>query len=167
MKYHLQSLRAAFLSVILLILCSTLLVSWDQVINARAQDPETSSLTLVVRNNGFDGLYLSEGKTYKIENWVEKEMFRTCVIRPDGAVLINVSKESDVLHISLPTGKLEMDTSNPRAFSAEETGAIRQFTQTNDCALVKKIVIEIFKKRAAEKPSLLGGFAVISMLLGE
>lgn len=166
MKSHSSRLRVASRLVFLLAAFSAVLISIDQGLSSgRAQD--NPSLTLVMRDNGFDGLYLLDGKTYKIENWVSKEMFRTRVSRPDGSLLIEASKESEVVLVSLPTGKLEVDVAKPSTFSPEERSALQQFTLTNDCALVKKIVVQVFKKRASEKPSLLGGFAVISMFLGE
>jgi hypothetical protein len=168
MKYQPSSLRHAFKPVFLLVSFSAVLISINQGLsNARAQDADKSPLTLVVRENGFDGLYVLDGKTYKIENWVSKEMFRTRILRPDGGVLIETSKESEAVLILLPTGKLEIDVPKPTAFSSEEERAFKQFIQSDDYALVKKIVMEVFKQRKGEKPPLLGGFAVISMFLGE
>lgn len=168
MKYHSSSFRDAFKLVFLLAAFSAVFISIDHGLsNARAQDADKSPLTMVVRENGFDGLYLLDGKTYKIENWESKEMFRTRISSPDGSVLIETSKESEAVLISLPTGKLEIKVPKPSGFSPEEERAFRQFVQSNDCALVKKIVMEVFKQRKGEKPPLLGGFTLISMLLGE
>lgn len=166
MKNHPPRLRAAFRATIWLVSAVVLFWTGQGLSDARSQDAD-NSLTLVMRDNGFDGLYLSDGKTYRIENWVSKDMFRTRILRPDGSILIETAKESEVVLISLPTRKLQVDVAKRSAFSAEERSAIQQFIQTSECALVKKIVIAVFKQRAAEKPSLLGGFPVISMFLGE
>lgn len=167
MKNHPPRLRAAFKTIICLVSAVVLFWTGQGLSDTRSQDADNSRLTLVMRDNGFDGLFLTDGKTYRIENWVSKDMFRTRILRPDGSILIETAKESEVALISLPTGKLQVDVAKRSAFSAEERSGIQQFIQSSECALVKKIVIAVFKQRAAEKPSLLGGFPVISMFLGE
>ena len=134
---------------------------------ARPQDTDPAKLTLVTRQDGFSGVYADNGKAYSLENREVKDEFRTRVIRPDGTSLVESYKEAGVVYVVLPTGKVRIDTANPASFSAVETKAIEEFIRSTDCALVKKIVQEVFRKRASEKPSLLGGFRVISMFLGE
>ncbi|MEK6334762.1 MAG: hypothetical protein AABM67_07425 [Acidobacteriota bacterium] len=134
---------------------------------ARPQDTDLAQLTLVTRQDGFSGVYADNGKAYTIENRELKDEFRTRIIRPDGRSLVESHKEAGIVYVVLPTGKVRIDISNPSSFSADETRAIEEFAKSTDCALVKKIVVEVFKKRASEKPSLLGGFRVISMFLGE
>jgi len=124
-------------------------------------------LTLITQEDGFNGVYAENGKSYTIENRESQDAFRTRIVRPDGSLLVESNKEAGVVNVLLPTGKLRLDIANPSNFSPAETRAVEEFSRSSDCTVVKKIVMEIFKKRASEKPSLLGGFRVIAMLLGE
>ena len=134
---------------------------------AQQQDTDLAKLTLVTRQDGFSGVYSDNGKAYALENREVKDEFRTRIIRPDGNSLVESYKEAGIVYVVLSTGKLRIDSSNPSSFSADETRAIEEFTKSTDCALVKKIVLEVFRQRASEKPSLLRGFRLISMFLGE
>ncbi|MGZ5436506.1 MAG: hypothetical protein ACXWID_08610 [Pyrinomonadaceae bacterium] len=143
------------------------LIGFSSLGYARPQNADPPKLTLAPTQDGFKGVFTDNGKSYTIENRELKDEFRTRITRPDGSLLVESQREGGILNVVLPTGKLRMDISNPSTFSTEETRAIEEFTQSKDCALVKEIVLEVFRRRASERPSLVAGFRIISMFLGE
>ena len=165
MNSHSATHLNSFKSCSLLIVIS--FIGFASLGYTRHQHTDPPKLTLATTQDGFEGVYIANGKSYRLENSELKDSFRTRLIRPDGSLLVESQRECGNLYVVLPTGKVRMDISNPSTFTTEETKAIEEFTQSTDCALVKEIVLEVFRKRASERPSLLAGFRIISMFLGE
>jgi hypothetical protein len=151
-----------------LISAALLISSYQMVSEAGVQDSNVEKrLVLMATEDGFNGTYALDGKTYTIENHVTEKSFRTRITRPDGRLLVGSSKEGEVISVSLPTGELKLNSAKPRPFSIEETKAIEDFVKSDEATVVRQIVYEVIKKRSTEKPSLLGGFRVIAMLIGD
>jgi hypothetical protein len=163
-----QSVNYRFTLTVVLISAALSISSYQMVSEAGAQDSNAEkTLVLTATEDGFNGAYVLDGKTYPIENHVMEKSFRTRITRPDGRLLIGTSKEGEVISVSLPTGELRLNSAKPGPFSIEETKAIEDFVKSDDAVVVRRILYEVIKKRSTEKPSLLGGFRVIAMLLGD
>lgn len=166
MKPHSPSF-SIYSKIAVLVIPVALMVSAVNASQIRAQDPNQPKLMLVTRDDGFSGTYELDGKTYVIENRVWEDKFLTRIIRPDGSLLVESSRDAAIVAVILPTGTLRINATQAPGFSAEETRTIERFVQSEDCSVVKTIVAAVFKNRAGQKKPLLGGFSVISMLLGE
>jgi hypothetical protein len=162
------SLNYRFALTVGLISAALLVSSYQILAQTGAQDSNVEKrLELTATVDGFTGTYTWGGEKYSIENQVKEKSFRTRITRPDGRLLIGSSKESDVILVSLPTGELRLNSAKPSPFSTVETKAIEDFVKSDEAIVVRRILYEVIKKRGAEKPSLLGGFRVMAMLLGD